>query len=90
MDIILNSKINNKIKTSIFTAVANNTTNVVHGIPNYDNLHDELLVYDMYSGGLLNLTENYTINVNNLSIDLVGWVINIGDKIKVVLYNGIK
>jgi len=82
------SQLNNKIKTSVFTATVTNTTNIVHNLLNYDKLHDELQV--TYNGILLELTDNYTENVNLISVDLVSWSIGISERIRFKMYKGIK
>lgn len=83
----INTEISNKIKTATFTAVANNTTNIVHNLT-YDPLHDDLLAF--YMGLLLENPLNYTDNVNNISINLVDWSINTGEKIYFKLYKNVK
>jgi len=82
------TNIQNKIKTMIFTATVDGTTNIVHNLP-YVSATDELLVYYMYNGGLLVLGDNYTEDTTT-SILLSGWSINTGEHIKCVLYKSIK
>lgn len=77
------------IKTAIYTSASDGVTNIVHGL-SYVPLHDEIQVYDLYSGGLLTLGVNYTENANNISIDLLGWSLSKTSKIKFVLYKSIK
>lgn len=61
-----------------FTAVSDNTTNIVHG-QIYNPLKDILIPY--YQGFKLEKTDNYTENSDDISIDLVDWSISTGEKI---------
>lgn len=79
-------KLNSKIKSSTFIATANNTTNIVHNLA-FNPAKDDLVV--SYKGILLNLTDNYTHNSNNISIDL-DWSINTGEKVMFRLYKDVK
>lgn len=80
----------NKIKTFVFTTTIASTTNIVFGGLVYDKLHDELEVFDLYSGGILAVGLNYTENVNGTSIDLVNWSLKISVMMKFILYKQIK
>jgi len=74
---------------SNFIATLDNTTNIIHGL-NYNPLYDILQAFDMYVGGLLTITENYTENINNNSIDLVEMSLKVGEKIKFNLFKNMK
>lgn len=76
----------NKIKVATFTATST-VTNIVHNLP-YDSSRDDLLVF--YKGVLLDITDNYTENANNISVDLVGWSLTSGEKINFKLYKNVK
>lgn len=80
-------KINNKIKLSTFTATVDGTTNIVYGLV-YNPAKDDLLVF--YGGLLLDIGINYNNNVNNISVDLLVWSVNIGEKIMFKLYKDVK
>ena len=81
-----NDKINSKIQLSSFTAISDNTTNIIHDL-DYDSAHDELLV--IYKGLLLEKNVNYTENVNEISIDLENWNIDAGDIVFFKLYKDV-
>ena len=87
----LNEKIdsvnNNKIKTTTFTATSDNTTRIIHNLP-YISTKDDLLV--VYMGLLLERGVNYNDNADGVSIDLLNWSINVGDKILFTLYKNIR
>ena len=82
------SQLLGKLTTSTFTAITNDTTNIVHNLSTYDSAKDDLLVF--YNGILLTKTINYTENANKISIDLVGWNIDIGESIYFRLYKNVK
>jgi len=73
---------------SSFTATTDNTTHIPHNLI-YDPTHDKLQVNEDYSGGELKIGRNYSENVDNLSIDLLGWSINIGEIINFTLYKNL-
>ena len=79
-----------KIQTSEFIATINDTSHIPTGFVEIDNLHDELMVIDSYSGGVLTKGQHYTENIDGVSIDLVGWTISLGQQIKFTLYKSIK
>ena len=85
----VNTKIDSKIKSIIFTATVANTTNIVHNFSGYDNTHDELTVTDLAYGSILTKGIEYAEN-NNTSIDLLGWGLAINESIKIVLIKNIK
>lgn len=76
-----------RISIATFTATASNTTRIVHNLT-YNKLTDELQVY--YMGMLLEKADNYIENTDNISINLSGWSLDLGEKIKFVLYKKIK
>lgn len=76
------TKIDNKIKISSYTAVADNTTSFSLGLA-YDSAHDNLEL--RYAGVLLDST-NFTITTG--TINLSGWSISTGEVINIkVEYN---
>lgn len=81
------SSVNDKIKYKTFTSTTNGITNIVHNL-DYNSSTDELLVF--YDGVLMDKTDNYTENSNEISIDLVGWSLSSGDIIKFNLYKNVK
>jgi hypothetical protein len=82
-----NQAIDDKIKTFTFKATIDATTHIVHNLA-YNPTTDYLSVF--YKGVLLEATTNYTYNVDNVSIDLVGWSINSNEIIEFKLYNDVK
>ena len=81
--------INNKIKTMIYTAIANGVTNIVHNL-SFDPLHDELNILDLGYGNTLTEGVEYSNDINNISINLIGWSLNSGDKLKFQVIKGVK
>jgi len=82
------TNISSKIKTVVVTATVNSQSHVVHGLVGYDNTHDELQA--LYQGIQMTVGDNYSENTDKLSIDLLLWTIDSGEKIKFILYKGIK
>ena len=76
-----------RISIATFTATASNTTRIVHNLT-YNPMTDELQVY--YMGILIEKVENYIENTDNISINLNGWSLDLGEKIKFILYKGLK
>jgi len=81
------SQTNSKIGVAVFTATANATTNIIHNLT-YNPITDDLLV--VYGGLFLEVDINYQNNINNISINLLGWSINIGEKIGFKIYRNVK
>lgn len=69
---------------NLYTVKSDNVTNIPIGISDFNPLNDKLFVYDNY-GSLLEKDINYSINVNNTSIDLLGYSANTNDTFKFVL-----
>jgi len=84
-----NIAITSKIKTYVFTATVNGTTNITFPLI-FDVAHDDLLCFDQYYGSLLYLGDNYSLNANGVSIDLLSWSLNLNEKIKFILYKSVK
>lgn len=74
--------------TSSFTASSNGTTNCLINQAQYVPATDVLEVY--YDNALLYITDNYTLNGNNISIDLVGWSLNTGEKLVFYVWKNVK
>ena len=84
------TNIANKIQTMVYTSIASNVTNVVHGFV-FNPLHDLLECVDnMYNDLLVGNGVSYTLNANNISIDLVGWSLSIGDSMNIKITRGVK
>jgi hypothetical protein len=83
---IIQGKINKKIKAFTYTASTSGITNIVHNLP-FNPLSDDLLVFS--DGMLMTKSDNYTENVNNISIDLVGWSLTSGEIINFKLYKNV-
>jgi hypothetical protein len=73
-------------RETTITVSSNGTTHIVHGL-DFDPLHDALKVTGEY-GQKLFKTEQYTLNADNLSIDLVGWTADAGFKFNFELLKG--
>jgi hypothetical protein len=83
----LYEEISNKIKTEVIVIMGNGITNIVHNL-SYDPLHDDLLV--IYDNVILEKGLNYTENVNKISIDLIDWSLDNGEKVYFKLYKNVK
>jgi len=79
----------NKIKVSNFTATVANTTHCIHNLA-YTSVTDTLQVTDTYSGHICQFGTEYTENSDGISIDLVGWNIQIGEVINFVVFRNSK
>jgi len=85
----VNTKIDSKIKSIIFTATVSNTTNIVHNL-SFDPLHDELDILDLNYGNALTEGIEYTNSIDNKSINLIDWSISQNESIKFTLFKNIK
>lgn len=74
----LNNNFFNLIE-STFTATSDGTSNVLIGHSNYNPNEDKLTV--KYMNEVLTKDLNYTINSDNLSIDLIDWTLDIDEVI---------
>ena len=83
------TNINNKIKSMIYNASTTGVTNIIHGL-NYDPVTDELNIVDLDYGSILTKDVEYSENINNISIDLLAWSLNSGDKLKIQVIKGVK
>jgi len=81
------TNISSKIKTVLVTATVNSQSHIIHGLV-YDNTHDGLQAF--YQGIQMDIGDNYSENADKLSIDLLLRTIDSGEKIKFILYKGIK
>ncbi|HEY8805433.1 MAG TPA: hypothetical protein VIM42_10090 [Clostridium sp.] len=79
----------NKIKIITYTAISNGISNVVYNL-NYNPVTDDLNVTDLTYGQQLSVGDSYTENANLISIDLIGWTLNIGEKISFRLTKNVK
>jgi len=79
----------NKIKIITYTAISNGISNLIHNL-NYNPVTDDLNVVDLTCGQQLSVGDNYTENANLISIDLIGWTLNSGDKISFHLTKNVK
>jgi hypothetical protein len=74
---------------TVVTIGSDNTTHIVHNL-DFDSAHDQLVVINSTYGTELEEGEDYTLNVDNLSIDLIGgWSLNSGSKLKFRLFKGV-
>jgi len=78
-----------KIKIMTYTAVSSGISNVVHSL-SYNPITDDLNVTDLTFGQQLSVGDSYSENANLISIDLIGWSLNIGDKINFRLTKNVK
>lgn len=84
----LSNSLSAKVKTTTpYVATASGITNISHGLT-YESLHDELCVY--WNGYLLVKTTNYTDATDYLSVNLVGWSLDVGDTVSFILYKNVK
>lgn len=77
-----------KFKSMTFTATVANTSVIPHNL-SYDKTKDELNAYDMYSGGLMSLGDEYA-ETTATGITLLGWTIGVGEQIKFQVIRGVK
>lgn len=82
------TNIANKIKTMTYTCTIPNTTNIVHNLI-YDKNHDELQCIDLKYSEVLT-SNNYTENINGISIDLTSWSLNVGEEILFTVFQSVK
>jgi hypothetical protein len=75
----LTDGLNNQRLTNLVVVAADNTTNIAIGIPEFNSLTD---VLDVQQEGNTPLWpgENYNLNANGISIDLVGYAARAGEK----------
>jgi len=66
-------------QTLTFVATADNTTNI--SFPSISNLNSSTVDYDLYFKGLRFTSDQYVINANLHSVDLVGWSLKNGQSV---------